>query len=110
MPKNLLKSDKLLKTNDFRRECPQCSGKMELSKKHLFEVEHFTTEAKELLKEKKDDSKEQLLELMNRAQKKSQKIETPNQSVNIGFKRTDDNFFKAQAWGKILNCYQYEEA
>jgi predicted Holliday junction resolvase-like endonuclease len=48
-------------------------------------AEHFTPEAMELLKEKKDFSKERKLELKDRAQKKSQKIETTTQSVNIGF-------------------------
>jgi predicted Holliday junction resolvase-like endonuclease len=58
---------------------------MDLSKTPLFDAEHFTPEAMELLKEKKDFNKERKLELKDRAQKKSQKIETTTQSVNIWF-------------------------
>jgi hypothetical protein len=85
MSQNLQEFITFLKTNGFRAECPQCSGKMDLSKTPLFDAEHFTPEAKELLKEKKDFNKERKLELKDRAQKKSQKIETTTQSVNIGF-------------------------
>ena len=85
MSQNLQEFITFLKTNGFRAECPQCSGKMDLSKTPLFDAKHFTPEAKELLKEKKDFNKERKLELKDRAQKKSQKIETTTQSVNIGF-------------------------
>ena len=74
-----------MKTNGFRAECPQCNGKIDLSKTPLFDAEHFTPEAMELLNEKKDFDKERKLELKVRAQKKSQKIETTTQNVNIGF-------------------------
>ena len=85
MPQNLQDLITFLKNNGFRAECPQCSGKMDLSKTPLFDAEHFTPEAMELLKEKKDFNKERKLELKDRSQKKSQKIETTTQSVNIGF-------------------------
>jgi predicted Holliday junction resolvase-like endonuclease len=85
MLQNIQELITFLKTNGFRAECPQCSGKMDLSKTPLFDAEHFTPEAKELLKEKKDFNKGRKLELRDRAQKKSQKIETTTQSVNIGF-------------------------
>ena len=85
MPQNLQDLIKFLKNNGFRAECPQCSGKMDLSKTPLFDAENFTPEAMELLKEKKDFNKERKLELEDRSQKKSQKIETTTQSVNIGF-------------------------
>ncbi|MEY4572660.1 MAG: hypothetical protein RLZ10_1908 [Bacteroidota bacterium] len=85
MPRKIQELITFLRINGFRAECPQCSGKMGLSKTPLFDTEHFTPEAKELLKEKKDFNKERKLELKNRAQKKSQKIETATQSVNIGF-------------------------
>jgi len=58
-----------LKTNGFRAECPQCSGKMDFSKTPLFDAENFTPEAKDLLKEKKDFSKERKLKLKDRAHK-----------------------------------------
>ncbi len=38
-----------LKTNGFRAECPQCAGKMDLSKTPLFDAEHFTPEANRFL-------------------------------------------------------------
>ncbi len=85
MSQNIQELIKLLKSNGFRTECPQCSGKMDLSKTPLFDAEHFTHEAMELLNEKKDFDKERKLELKVRAQKKSQKIETSSQNVNIGF-------------------------
>ena len=53
MPQNIQEFIKFLKTNGFHAECPQCSGKMDLSKTPLFDAEHFTPEAMELLKEKK---------------------------------------------------------
>ena len=85
MPQNIQELIKFLKTNGFRAECPQCSGKMDLSKMPLFDAAHFTAEAMEMLNEKKDFDKERKLELKVRAQKKSQKIETTLQNVNIGF-------------------------
>ena len=85
MSQNIRELIKLLKSNGFRAECPQCSGKMDLCKTPLFDAAHFTPEAKELLKEKTDFNKERKQELKDRAQKKSQKIETTTQSVNIGF-------------------------
>ena len=85
MPKNRQELIKFLKTNGFRAEFPHRNGKMDLSKTPLFDAEHFTPEAMELLKEKKDLKKERKMELKERAQKKSQKIETTTQSVNIVF-------------------------
>ena len=78
MPQNLQDLIKFLKNNGFRAECPQCSGKMDLSKTPLFDAVNFTPGAMELLKEKKDFNKD-------RSQKKSQKIETTTPRVNIGF-------------------------
>lgn len=85
MSKNRQELIKFLKTNGLRADCPQCNGKMDLSKTTLFNAEHFTPEAKELLKQKKDFNKERKLELKNHAQKKSKKIETNTRSVKIGF-------------------------
>jgi len=53
MLQNIQELIKLLKTNGFRAERPQCSGKMDLSKTPLFDAEHFTPKEMELLKEKK---------------------------------------------------------
>lgn len=85
MPQNIQELIKFLKTNGFRSECPQFSGKMDLSKTPLFDAEHFTPEATELLKEKKDFNKKHKLVLKDCAEKKSQKVETTTQNVTIGF-------------------------
>jgi hypothetical protein len=85
MPENIQDLIKFLKTNEFRAECPQCNVKMNLSPRHLFYAENFKPEAKELPKQNKDFNKEHKLELKDLAQKKSQKIETTSQNVNIGF-------------------------
>jgi hypothetical protein len=69
MPQNIQGLTTFLKTSGFRAECPQCTGKMDLSKTPLFDAAHFTPEAKDLLKEKKDFSKEQKLELKDWAHK-----------------------------------------
>ena len=74
-----------LKTNKFKAECPSCQGKMDLAKTPLFDADHFTPEAKELLKEIKDGIKERKLELKERTGKTTQRIENTTQSVNIGF-------------------------
>ena len=85
MPQNLQDLIQFLQTNNFKAECPNCNGKMDLSKTPLFDAEHFTPEAMELLNEMKDFDKQRKLELKVRAQKKSQKIETTTQSINRGF-------------------------
>jgi predicted Holliday junction resolvase-like endonuclease len=85
MPQNIQELIAFLKTNGCRAECPQCSGKMDLSQKLLFDAARFTPEAKELLKERKNYSKERKLGFKDRAQKKPEKIETTTQIVNIGF-------------------------
>jgi predicted Holliday junction resolvase-like endonuclease len=85
MPQNLQDLIQFLQFNNFKAECPNCNGKMDLSKTPLFDAEHFMPEVMELLKEKKDFYKESKLELKDRAQQKSQKIEVTTQSVNIGF-------------------------
>ena len=69
MPQNLQEFITFLKTNGFRAECPQYSGKIDISKAPFFIAEYFTPEAKELLKQRKDLSKERKLELNNRAHK-----------------------------------------
>jgi hypothetical protein len=48
MPQNIQELIKFLKINGFRAECPQCSGKMDLSKTALFDPDNFMPEAKEL--------------------------------------------------------------
>jgi hypothetical protein len=85
MPQDIQEFIQFLKTKGFRAECPHCTGKIDLSKTPLFDAENFTPEAKELLKEKKTFNKERRQELKLRADKKSQKVETTTQSVNIGF-------------------------
>jgi predicted Holliday junction resolvase-like endonuclease len=84
MPQNLQDLIQFLQSNNFKAECPNCNGKMDLSKTSLFDAENFTPEAMDLLKEKKDFNKERKLELKERAQKKLEKIETTTQCVNIG--------------------------
>ena len=74
-----------LKNNKFKAECPSCRGKMDLAKTPLFDADHFTPEAKELLNEIKDGIKERKLELKERTGKTTQRIENTTQSVNIGF-------------------------
>lgn len=74
-----------LQSNNFKAECPNCSGKMDLSETALFDAAHFTPEAKELLKDRKQVNRERMDELKGRSGKMSQKIETTTQSVNIGF-------------------------
>ncbi len=49
MPQNLQELIKFLKNNGNRAACPQCSGKMDLSKTPLFDAAYFTPEAMELL-------------------------------------------------------------
>jgi predicted Holliday junction resolvase-like endonuclease len=85
MPKDLQDLIQILQFNNFKAECPDCNGKMDLSETALFNGENFTPEAKELLKERKLFHKERKVELKGRSGKMSQKIETTTQSVNIGF-------------------------
>ena len=71
MPQNIQQLNAILKSNSFRSNWPQCSGKVNLSKTYLFDAAYFTTEAKELLKMNKYFSKDSKLELKNHVQKKS---------------------------------------
>jgi hypothetical protein len=47
-----------LKNNKFKAECPSCRGKMDLAKTPLFDADHFTPKANELLNEIKNGIKE----------------------------------------------------
>jgi len=85
MPNELQDLITFLKSNHFKAECPHCNEKMDLSKTPLFDAEHFTPEAKELLKDRKDANRERKEELKARSGKTSQRIENTTQSVNIGF-------------------------
>ena len=85
MPQNLQDLIQFLQSNNFKAECPNCNGKMDLSETALFDAGNFTPEAKDLLKERKQFNKERKEELKGRSGKMSQKIETTTQSVNIGF-------------------------
>ena len=46
MPKDLQNQITFLKTNGFQAECPQCGGKMDLSKTALFDADNFTPDAR----------------------------------------------------------------
>lgn len=85
MPTELQDLIQFLQSNNFKAECSNCNGKMDLSETALFDAENFTPEAKDLLKERKQFNKERKEELKGRSGKMSQKIETTTQSVNIGF-------------------------
>ena len=54
MPQNLQDLIQFLQSNNFKAECPNCNGKMDLSETALFDAENFTPEAKELLKERNE--------------------------------------------------------
>ena len=54
MPKDLQNPIQFLQSNNFKTECPNCSGKMDLSETVLFYAENFTQEAKELLKDRNE--------------------------------------------------------
>jgi hypothetical protein len=85
MPNDVQDLISFLKTNKFKAECPSCGGKMDLDKTPLFDADNFTPEAKELLKEIKENIKLRMLELKERTNRTTQRVETTTQSVNIGF-------------------------
>ncbi len=75
MPKDLQDHIQFLQSNNFKAEYPNCNGKMDLPETALLDAEHFTPEAKELLKERKQFNKERQEEFKGKSGKTSQKIE-----------------------------------
>jgi hypothetical protein len=63
MPKDLEPFIQLLQSKNFKAEYPTYNGMIDLSETAFFDAEHFTPEAIELLKEKKEFNKERKLEL-----------------------------------------------
>jgi hypothetical protein len=74
-----------IKINGFQANFPLCEGKMGLFKVALFDADNFIPKKKELIKEKKTYNKERKLEVNKCAQRKSHKIVTTSQIINIGF-------------------------
>lgn len=98
MSQNLQDLIQILQSNNFKAECPNCNGKMDLSEADLFDAEFFKFEGTSLINAKYDFRKEPKLVLNNR---ELQILKTTNKNVKFGFNRTEDNFFKAQPWGRF---------
>jgi hypothetical protein len=71
---------------------------MDLSEADLFDAEIFKFEGTSLINAKYDFRNEPKLVLNNR---ELQILKTTNKNVKFGFNRTEDNFFKAQPWGRF---------
>ena len=84
MPNDLQDLIQFLLSSNFKAECSNCNGNMDLSETALFDAENFTPEAKEILKERKQFNKDRKEELKGRSGKMSQRIEIITQTVNIG--------------------------
>lgn len=54
MPKDVQNLIQFLQSNNFKAECRNCNGKMDLSETALFDAENFTPEATELLEERNE--------------------------------------------------------
>jgi hypothetical protein len=79
----------LLQSKNFKAEYPTCNGKMDLSETALFDAEHFTAKAKDLLKQQELFNNERKEELTGRLGKMSQKINVKasfhQKGLNVNF-------------------------
>ncbi len=74
-----------LETGDFYIQCPCCDEPIPLKKAGLFFLEEFTSDAKELFQQHKQDLKDREKELKEQRKSISVKSQVGAKAVNIGF-------------------------
>lgn len=76
---------RFLQQKGFKADCGHCGESFQLKDAHLFPLDAFPPEAKELIRQMKEALQERKAQLQQRTAKTKQKTQTTTRSVNVGF-------------------------
>ena len=111
MPKDLQNPIQFLQSNNFKTECPNCSGKMDLSETAFIDAENFTPESQGLLKERNQFNRERTPESHNNDNHVTnfKRFKINVEKANIKSRLQDDDFMENQCYrmAKQLRLHIY---